>query len=148
MFRYPILIEDALLGVVKAVLKDVSLNGFSNEQHFYITFRTQHPGVEIPPFLKKEHPETVTIVLQYEFDSLRVSDSHFGVRLRFNQTHHFLHIPFEAITAFSDPSESFQLSFSHATQQEFKPVETGAFDLLHERDENKIISLDAFRKKS
>lgn len=148
MFHYPVLIENALLGVVKAVLKDVSLNGLSGEQHFYITFRTQHPEVEIPPFLKKEHPDTVTIVLQYEFDSLRVSDTHFGVRLRFNQTHHFLHIPFEAITAFSDPSESFQLSFSQALKKEFESVETDAFDLLHETEENKIISLDAFRKKS
>ena len=148
MFNYTKLVEEALLGVVKNLLKYVAKDGLSGDHHFYISFRTQHPEVEIPAFLKNEHPETITIVLQYEFDSLRVSDSSFGVRLRFNKTHHFLHIPFEAVTAFSDPSEQFQLFFSAAQKRHFQEDMTPSIELPYENEEDKIISLDSFRKKT
>lgn len=148
MFDYTALVENALLDVVKGVLRHVSKEGLSGDHHFYITFKTQHPQVRIPDFLLREHPETITIVLQYEFDSLRVSDENFGVRLRFNNAYHFLHIPFEAIVAFSDPSEKFNLSFTMAQKKVFKKTENPEVELPYDNEDDKIISLDSFRKKT
>ncbi|MHA1541241.1 MAG: ClpXP protease specificity-enhancing factor SspB [Alphaproteobacteria bacterium] len=148
MFNYNSLIEKALLGVVKNILRNVQKNGLAENQHFYISFKTNHPQVQVPSFLKREHPETITIVLQYEFDSLKVSNENFGVNLRFNNSHHFLHVPFEAIVAFSDPSEKFELFFSSAQNKVFKEDENPEIELPYEKDDEKIISLDDFRKKT
>ncbi len=148
MFNYSSIVENALLNVVKEILRSVAKEGLAETQHFYISFRTKHPQIKVPDFLKQEHPETITIVLQYEFDSLNVSDEYFGVRLRFNNSYHFLHIPFDAIIAFSDPSEKFELFFSSAQKKVFKNNQNPEVELPYENDEDKIISLDDFRKKT
>jgi len=148
MFDYNLLVEKALLNVVKDLLKKIEKNGLNEGQHFYISFRTKHPQVQVPTFLKKEHPETITIVLQYEFDSLKVSNEYFGVNLRFNNSYHFLHVPFEAIVAFSDPSEKFELFFSNAEKKIFEDKKNPEIELPYEKDDDKIISLDDFRKNT
>ncbi len=47
-------------------------NGLPGEHHFYITFRTDLPGVVIPPRLRAQYPQEMTIVLQHQFWDLRV----------------------------------------------------------------------------
>ena len=66
-FRYNEMIEEALRGVVRRVLRQVAENGLPGAHHFYITFRTTAPGVEIADRLREKYPEEMTIVLQYEF---------------------------------------------------------------------------------
>src|SRR3546814_14820289 len=76
---------------------DLSLPG---EHHFYITFKTQAPGVDIPAHLIAKFPDEMTIVLQNRFWDLRVEEDHFRVGLSFNQSPSLLTIRYAAITAF------------------------------------------------
>ncbi|MBN2676000.1 MAG: hypothetical protein JXR30_01975 [Alphaproteobacteria bacterium] len=145
-FNYPEIIENAHKDLMKKILKMVEKNGLSGEHHFYVTFKTKHPRVKVPSFLKAEHPEQITIVLQYEFDTLRVNDEEFGVRLRFDQKYHYLRIPFESVSYFADPSSDFALHFPKAEKQIFSEEIKNEIPELPYDDDEKIISLDLFRK--
>ena len=79
--RYDRMVEDALRGVVRATLEHTIAHGLSGDHHFYITFRTQAPGVVMPDFLRERYPEEMTIVLQHQFWDLTVDDQSFGVSL-------------------------------------------------------------------
>ena len=72
--RYNVWIEDALRTVIKRTISYVSENGLPGEHHFYITFRTTDDKVIMPDYLRADHPEEMTIVLQYQYDSLDVDD--------------------------------------------------------------------------
>src|SRR3546814_13011042 len=87
---------------------DLSLPG---EHHFYITFKTQAPGVDIPAHLIAKFPDEMTIVLQNRFWDLTVEADHFSVGLSFNQTPSMLVIPYAAIPSFVAPSVDFGLQF-------------------------------------
>ena len=45
--NYELLVEDALRSVVRTSLGIVEKAGLPGETHFYISFSTTHPGVEI-----------------------------------------------------------------------------------------------------
>lgn len=110
--EYSKLVEDALRTVVRDVLNDASSEGITSPHHFYITFKTGHPGVELPGFLHERYPTEMTIVLQYQFWDLEVHDDKFMVTLSFNDTLHRLVIPLTAIKVFADPGVEFGLQFT------------------------------------
>src|SRR5882757_1017955 len=118
LLRYDLMIEAALRDVVRETLISVSKNGLPGEHHFYITFLTGFPGVEIPEYLHKQYPEEMTIVLQYQFFGLKLDDDHFTVTLSFNNVKERLKIPIEAITTFADPSVNFALQFQSGQEDE------------------------------
>jgi hypothetical protein len=118
LLRYDLMIETALRDVVQETLQNVARNGLPGEHHFYITFLTHFPGVEIPDYLKKQYPEEMTIVLQYQFTGLKVDEDGFGVTLSFNNVKERLRIPFEAITTFADPSVNFALQFQSGLEDD------------------------------
>ena len=140
MKQYQELIQNALLGVVKEILKSVAQEGLSGEQHFYITFDTRPAAVEIPAFLKQRYPDQMTIVLQHQFDELNVTDDSFSVLLSFNGKPERLVIPFGSILTFADPSQQFALQFMPTLGPEKKHNEEPA-------QPAQVISLDAIRKK-
>ena len=151
-FIYDELVQKALISVVRDVLKDVSANGLSGNHHFYIRFRTDHPGVKIPKYLKDRHPEEVMIVLQYQFWNLTVSQDKFSVDLSFNGIQETLQIPFSAMTVFVDPSVKFALQFTPSFNED--PEGTTPDDDNRKRvaesdddGDGKIISFSSFRKK-
>jgi hypothetical protein len=109
---YGRLVEGALRGVVRDVLTRVSREGTPPPHHFFITFRTQHPGVSMPDFLRDRYPADMTVVLQHQFWDLDVDDVGFGVTLSFSDQPHRLQIPFEAIKVFADPGVEFGLQFT------------------------------------
>lgn len=109
--RYEQLIEHALRGVVRKALTIAAEQGLPGTHHFHITFRTDHPGVEMPPDLKAQYPEEMTIVLQHMFWDLAVDPDRFGVTLAFNSVHRRLVVPFEAVLIFQDQSVGFVLQF-------------------------------------
>jgi hypothetical protein len=112
--NYKLMTEDALRGVVRQALTIAGSRGLTGQHHFYLTFRTTHPGVHIPDHLRERHPEEMTIVLQHQFWGLEVTPEMFSVTLSFNGQHERLTVPFLAISAFVDPSEQFGLQFSVA----------------------------------
>ena len=109
--RYDMLAQEALRGVVRTVLKQVSENGLPGDHHFYVAFDTQADGVILSKRLKDQYPEEMTIVLQYQFWDLAVSGDKFEVKLSFNNLPERLVVPFTAIRAFFDPSVQFGLQF-------------------------------------
>ena len=156
-FRYDELVQRALISVVRDVLEDVSKNGLSDNHHFYVRFRTDHPGVKIPAYLKKQHPEEIMIVIQYQFWNLNVYDDRFTIDLSFSGCQETLEIPFSALTAFVDPSVKFALQFTPS----FTPITPRPERSRKEEpqkgsepqsdkengEDGKIISFDSFRKK-
>lgn len=110
--NYSDMVEDALRGVVREAFKVVERQGLVGNHHFYISFRTTHPGVEIAPHLHAEHPHEMTIVMQHQYWGLEVDDEGFTVTLSFSGAHERLRVPFAAITAFADPGVQFGLQFT------------------------------------
>ena len=110
--RYDLLTQQALRAVVRRVLSDVAKVGsLPGEHHFYVTFDTRAPGVKLSSRMREQYPEEMTVVLQHQFWDLAVSEAHFEVALSFNGVSEKLHVPFEAIKGFFDPSVQFGLQF-------------------------------------
>ncbi len=139
--------------VVREALQRVATEGLPGQHHFYITFRTGFPGVEISPVLKTRFPEEMTIVLQHQFWGLSVGEDSFGVTLSFSGAQEALVVPFAAVTGFVDPSVKFGLQFEPDMAEAGHIAETTdgtrseapkppAVDGPAE-----VVALDAFRKK-
>ena len=164
---YGQLVEAALRTVVRDVLRQFAAGEVPQPHHFYVTFRTDHPGVEIPDYLHARYPSEMTIVLQHQFWDLDVGDDGFGVTLSFNEQSERLIIPFEALRVFADPGVEFGLQFTLGnegsggtadsaplplaakTGAKPRPVadsDSGA-DRAETGDGAEIVTLDRFRKK-
>ena len=104
-------IEHALRHVVAQAIEHAAVHGLPGGHHFYITFRTGAPGVEIPPRVRAQYPQEMTIVLQHQFWDLAVSEDRFEVGLSFGGIPERLVVPFSSIKSFFDPSAQFGLQF-------------------------------------
>jgi hypothetical protein len=113
--RYDVLVQDALRGMVRDLLADAARKGLPGEHHFFITFDTAAEGVRLSERLRAQYPDEMTVVLQYQFRELKVTDAAFEVVLSFGGVPERLHIPFDAIKAFADPSVQFALQFEALT---------------------------------
>ena len=111
LIRYDLLVQDALKGVVRKVLGDAIRDGLPGDHHFYISFRTDFPGVRVSQRLRDKYPQEMTIVLQHQFWDLGVTEHTFEVGLSFSGVPERLLIPFDALTGFFDPSVQFGLKF-------------------------------------
>jgi hypothetical protein len=146
-------IEEAMRQVVARALTHVVANGLPGEHHFYITFRTDHPGVVIPPRLRAQYPQEMTIVLQHQFWDLKM-DTEAGlisVGLSFGGVPASLVIPLSAITGFADPYVRYALRFQplSPTEAEEQPEEPGLEGTVTEKPDAspQVVSLDAFRRR-
>ncbi|KAJ8138365.1 hypothetical protein OY671_008423, partial [Metschnikowia pulcherrima] len=110
---YDEIVQEASRAVVGRVSGEVEASGGSSpgNHHFYITFKTQAPGVSIPARSKERFPDEMTIVLQNKFWDSKVESDRFSVGLSFNQVPAMSDIPFSAITAFVDPAVDFGSQF-------------------------------------
>jgi hypothetical protein len=111
-FRYDILAQEALRGVVRSVLRSVEKRGLPGDHHFVITFDTNASGVSISKRLLDRYPQEMTIVIQYQFWGLKVYENAFEIGLSFNNVPETLVIPFRAMKSFQDPSVGFMLQFA------------------------------------
>jgi uncharacterized protein len=156
-------IETAMRQVVVQAIAYVAANGLPGEHHFYLTFRTDHPGVVIPPRLRAQYPQEMTIVLQHQFWDLKM-DTEAGlisVGLSFGGVPAPLVIPLAAVTGFADPQVRYGLRFRPAdapegTEEEgAEAAETAAPEgeaAEGEAADNpdatpQVVSLDAFRRR-
>lgn len=154
--RYDCMVEEALRTVVGRALHHAAEHGLPGDHHFYITFRTNHAGVDLPEALKQRYPNEMTIVLQHQFWDLDVRDDSFSVTLSFADVLYTLSVPFGAVAAFADPSVRFGLQFDVNGADDGGPAESpadGAQTLEPQpeteaaEDGSKVVTLDAFRKK-
>lgn len=148
---YGNLMHRAMRGLIQEVLSDVAAQGLPGEHHFFITFDTMHPDVEIADWLSDRYPDEMTVVMQHWYDNLDVTDEGFSVTLNFGDSPEPLYIPYDSIRTFVDPSVEFGLRFetqstpdgdSHdeiddAVDEPEAESETAAAD---------VVSLDSFRK--
>ena len=118
LIRYDLLVQEALCGVVKKVLGDAARHGLPGDHHFYITFRTHGPGVRLSNRMRELYPEEMTIILQHQFEDLKVTDYAFEVGLSFKGVPEILLVPFEALTGFFDPSVQFSAKFEPQVEAE------------------------------
>ena len=109
--RYDLLAQDALRGLVRKVLTDAAKSGLPGEHHFSISFRTDAEGVKLSPRLREQFPQEMTVILQYQFWDLKVTEQGFEVGLSFGGVPEKLTVPFAAIKSFFDPSVQFGLQF-------------------------------------
>ncbi len=153
---YDKLVENALRGAMVTALQRAAKEGLPGDHHFYISFRTDHPGVHIGDDLKATHPEEMTIVLQHQYWDLKVGDRVFSVALSFNQMRQTLTVPYAAVTAFADPSVKFGLQFQGSgdaggAAPRIDPAEPPASDDTADAPANQptadVVALDSFRKK-
>lgn len=119
---YSKFIDAAMRDVVKNILLE-ALDNKEQEVHFIISFSTSFKGVKIPKYLLEEYSEDMTIVLQYQFDDLKVSKDSFSVVLTFNGKKEKLTIPFMSLISFVDPRVNFGLKFSQQINVAYKQEE-------------------------
>ena len=147
---YQTLLDNALKSVVKDALIHAQFNGLGDGTHFFITFRTRDAGVVLPDFLRIRYPDIMTIVLQYSYNNLHVSDKEFGVQLTFDGRPFFIRVPFSALVEFKDPSVDFILTFHPKSTPESAdndmelPLDENKNTIP---DEGRVVSLDEFRKR-
>ncbi|MEM1149356.1 MAG: ClpXP protease specificity-enhancing factor SspB [Pseudomonadota bacterium] len=155
---YDALTQAAMRGVVREAIRAAQSNCQTpGEHHFYVTFRTKAPGVEIAEGLVEQFPEDMTIVIQHQFWDLEVHDSHFEIILKFSGIPQHLKIPFSSITRFVDPSVDFGLAFdgNQADKAEGEVIDTTTVNALPNAEAplpevktaNTVVNLDAFRRK-
>jgi uncharacterized protein len=136
---YELLAQNAMRGVVRAVLTEVARTGLPGEHHFYIAFRTNAPGVSISKRLKEKYRDEMTIVLQHRFWDLIVTEDKFEVKLTFDAIPERLSIPYAAIKIFYDPSVPYGLQFEDAEfgaggAMRLKGADDGGDDIIETRD--------------
>ena len=170
--RYDLLAQDALRGLVRKVLSDAAKSGLPGEHHFSISFRTDAEGVKMSPRLREQFPQEMTVILQYQFWDLKVTDTGFEVGLSFGGVPEKLGVPFTAIKSFFDPSVQFGLQFETIEADVIAPLETGpapvdirsataadaglseptaaeakTADTVADKPTGEVVRLDRFRKK-
>ncbi len=153
---YGNLMHEAMRGLIQKVLTGVSKTGLPGKHHFFITFDTMHPDVELADWLSDRYPGDMTIVLEHWFENLEVTDDGFSVTLNFGDSPEPLYIPYDAIRTFVDPSVEFGLRFE--TQEDFgddedddedeeAPMEVDAEEEKSDKPHQaEVVSLDKFRK--
>ncbi|SNR71339.1 SspB family protein [Puniceibacterium sediminis] len=161
---YGNLMHRAMRGLIQEVLTAVQANGLPGDHHFFITFDTAHPDVEIADWLSDRYPGEMTVVMQHWYDNLDVTDEGFSVSLNFGEAPELLYIPYDAIKTFVDPSVEFGLRFeTHEDDEEDDEEPAPAPASIDKTDEPAakpklgksgkpdkkdadVVSLDSFRK--
>ncbi len=153
---YGNLMHRAMRSLIQEVLVGVQKEGLPGQHHFFITFDTMHPDVEIADWLSDRYPGEMTIVIQHWFADLEVTDEGFAITLNFGDNPEPLYIPYDAIKTFVDPSVEFGLRFE--TQDDEASAEEddeeAPMDVMVEPEDApddaprqaEVVSLDKFRK--
>lgn len=146
---YGNLMHQAMRGLIQRVLADVAAEGLPGGHHFFITFDTRHPDVDIADWLRARYPAEMTIVIQHWFENLMVDDDGFTVTLNFGNQPEPLRIPFDALRTFVDPSVEFGLRFEQHDDDEEDDGDDddgGDDDPPTPPREAEVVRLDRFRK--
>ena len=149
-------IETALRQVVARAIGHVSTNGLPGPHHFYITFRTDHPGVVLPRRLREQYPQEMTIVLQHQFWDLKfdAEAQAISVGLSFSGVPSTLVVPLDSLVGFADPHVRYGLRFRPNVPERTRaltPVEPPTAPAAPEEapaEQPQVVSLDAFRRRT
>lgn len=151
---YGNLMHRAMRGLIEEVLSGIAKDGLPGEHHFFITFDTMHPDVEIADWLSDRHQGEMTVVIQNWFDNLKVTHEGFTITLNFGEQPETLYIPYDSIQTFVDPSVEFGLRFESQAEEITLEIPEAPMDEMvepepvpaEERKDAEVVSLDQFRK--
>ena len=153
---YGSLMHRAMRGLIFNVLEQVRDHGLPGNHHFFITFDTTHPDVQLADWLKDRYPAEMTVVIQHWFDNLEVREDGFSITLNFGDQPEPIQIPFDAIQTFVDPSVEFGLRFENQDMDEIEEeaeaddtetsTEATETSDTEPRKEAEVVSLDQFRR--
>ncbi|HRO12760.1 SspB family protein [Amaricoccus sp.] len=150
--NYRQLMHKAFRQVMVDVLAQVAREGLPGQHHFFITFDTTHPGVDMPGHLRARYPEEMTIVLQEWFEDLAVMKDRFSVTLSFGNVPESVVVPFDAVKTFVDPSVEIGFKFEEVAEEAEArkapdaPAPEPAAPLAPASGAAEVVSLDKFRK--
>jgi hypothetical protein len=155
---YGHLMHQAMRGLIRKVLDGVAQGGLPGAHHFFITFDTHHPDVELADWLRERYPDEMTVVMQHWFENLVVEEDGFAITLNFGERPEPMYIPYDSVLTFVDPSVEFGLRFEAPEDEEDDGDVTLAPmpDHFTETDDDdapdeppkagEVVSLDSFRK--
>lgn len=157
LIGYDEIIENSMRSVIYETLKKVENSSIPGKHYFVVTFLTKFPGTSISKNLQEKYHDEMTIVIQFQFKNLKVSNDSFSIALSFNGEYETLTIPYKSITSFSDPSMNFTLKFSiNYNEEEYLDDDSELEEEENNKANNnnkknidltaKVISLDDFRK--
>ncbi|MFK8040082.1 MAG: ClpXP protease specificity-enhancing factor SspB [Rickettsiaceae bacterium] len=139
IINYNKLLNDSMLELIRKVMYQIQGNGLIGDHHLYITFKTKYPGVVLSKRVRATHENEITVVLQHQFHSLKISNDKICVNISFDGIEEMIEIPFLSIILFSDPSVGFNLKLNNTVS-----------DLDKKNDEHKkydnVVSLSQFRQ--
>ncbi len=145
-FNYEEMVQEGLRNVVREALQLTVAEGLPGPHHFYIGFKTDYSGVQLPDYLRERHPEEMTIVIQHQYWDLEVDNHGFYVTLSFSDSQERIYIPFHALISFMDPYSKFGLQFTPPPFEKGKEMPVVEIPHLKNTEDN-VITLDKFRKK-
>jgi hypothetical protein len=143
-------VEAAMRQVVVRAIAHVAAEGLPGEHHFYLTFRTDYPGVVMPPRLRTQYPQEMTIVLQHQFWDLKMDEEAalISVGLSFGGVPAALVIPLGAVTGFADPHVRYGVRFKPIPADSAVEEEAPEAEVDEKPAETpQVVSLDAFRRR-
>ncbi|MDB5400378.1 MAG: uncharacterized protein QOD93_788 [Acetobacteraceae bacterium] len=163
LLPYETWIEQALRHVVAQAIEHVAVQGLPGGHHFYITFRTGHPGVELPQRVRAQYPKEMTIVLQHQFWDLAFNRETQAIQvgLSFGGVPTKLVIPLDAVVEFADPHIRYGLRFQAAEPPPAEaaigpriapavvpgPADPEQPNETKDAEPGQVVSLDAFRRR-
>lgn len=153
--NYEQLIKNSFKIAIKELLKSISEKGLPGKHHFFISFNTKFPGVEISEWMIEDYPNEMTIVIQNWYEDLNVDDQYFSIVLNFKNKPEKMKIPFASIISFSDPSVNFSLQFEDLSKQKLESLidskesndkSESSNEKFNLEEKNNVIQFEKFKK--
>lgn len=156
--RYQMLVDDTMSYLVKRILTYIQNEGLQENQCFYISFRTNDPGVVISKKITSKFAKEVTIILQYQYENLQVFENKFSVDISFSGVRETIEVTYSSIIHFSDSSINVHLQFrdngrNQYTKKDSTSLPKEVLDIrenksaLSKRSLGKVIDIEQFRNK-
>lgn len=144
---YGVFFSHAFVDIVRNILKRVELHGLHAPHAIFLTFQKNHPGVEMPQWLRSTLGNDVTIVLENQYEGFSVTVPYFEVTLFFSGKPARMRIPFTSITDFVDPGAGIAFTNSwRKTQSENEEEPPAPRAEAAQNLAGNVIQLSAWRK--
>ncbi len=128
--NYPEILNESMKYLVREILTRVQKHGFYGDHYLYITFDTKSKNVIISERVKKIYPSEITIILQYQYDNLKVHKDKFSVELSFNGIRESITIPFNAIITLVDPTANFSITLKSSNSSDESSLDDEFLSIL------------------